>query len=103
MGWMDDKYKVIYIKLDNGKFTIQESAWDSDTKAGKRISTVSAYNIGGLKGSVLKVDLGEKGTWFRARFGEFTSLEEARQKAEELRNKERMKLQAALLLFLLYA
>lgn len=103
MGWMDDKYKVIYIKLDNGKFTIQESAWDSDTKAGKRISTVSAYNIGGLKGSVLKVDLGEKGTWFRARFGEFTSLEEARQKAEELRNKERMKLQAAVLLFLLYA
>jgi cell division protein FtsN len=103
MGWMDDKLKVIYVKLDNGKYTIQESAWDSDAKASKRISTVSAYNIGGLSGTVFKVDLGDKGTWFRARFGEFASLEEAKAKAEELRNKERMKFQAALLLFLLYA
>jgi nucleoid DNA-binding protein len=101
MGWMDDNNKVIYVQLENGKFTIQESAWDSDAKANKRISAVGAL-IPGLKGSVLKVDLGSKGTWFRARFGEFSTIEEAKQKAEELRTKEKNRLQALLLTFLLY-
>lgn len=102
MGWLDDYNKVIYIQLDNGKFTIQESAWDSDAKANKRISAVGGL-IPGLKGNVVKVDLGSKGTWFRARFGEFASIEEARKKAEELRTKEKGRLQALLLSFLLYA
>jgi nucleoid DNA-binding protein/cell division protein FtsN len=102
MGYSDEKFKVIYVKLDNGKFTIQESAWDSDAKANKRISTVDAFKINGMKGSVLKVDLGDKGVWFRARFGEFASVEEARVKAEELRNKERIRLQAALVCFLFF-
>jgi nucleoid DNA-binding protein len=102
MGWMDDKLKVIYIKLDNGKFTIQESAWDSDAKANKRISAVQSYNIDGLKGTIMKADLGDKGTWFRARFGEFSTLDEAKQKASELRKKEGLKLQASLLFLLLY-
>ena len=101
MGWIDDYNKVIYVQLDNGKFTIQESAWDSDAKANKRISSVGTL-VPGLKGSVLKVDLGAKGTWFRARFGEFTTIEEAKQKAEELRTKEKNRLQALLLTFLLY-
>ena len=101
MGWLDDYNKVIYVQLDNGKFTIQESAWDSDAKANKRISAVGGL-IPGLKGNVLKVDLGSKGTWYRARFGEFSTIEEAKQKAEELRNKEKSKLQALLLTFLLY-
>lgn len=103
MGYSDEKFKVIYVKLDNGKFTIQESAWDSDAKASKRISTVDGFKINGMKGSVLKVDLGEKGVWFRARFGEFSTIEEARVKAEELRNKERIRLQAALVCFLFFA
>lgn len=103
LGWTDDKYKVIYIRLDNGKYTIQESAWDSDQKAGKRISSVESYKIEGLKGSIVKVDLGDKGTWFRTRFGEFGTIEEARQKAEELRNKERLKFQAFLFTILLLA
>lgn len=102
MGYSDEKFKVIYIKLDNGKFTIQESAWDSDAKASKRISTVDGFKINGMKGSVLKVDLGDKGVWFRARFGEFATIEEARVKAEELRNKERIRLQAALVCFLFF-
>ncbi len=102
MGWMDDNNRVIYVQLDNGKFTIQESAWDSDAKANKRISAVGAL-IPGLKGSVLKVDLGSKGTWYRARFGEFSTLEEAKQKAEELRSKEKNRLQALLLTFFWYA
>ncbi len=101
MGWMDDYNKVIYIQLDNGKFTIQESAWDSDAKANKRLSSVGAI-VPGLKGSVLKVDLGSKGTWYRARFGEFSTLEEAKQKAEELRTKEKSRLQALLLTFLFF-
>jgi nucleoid DNA-binding protein len=101
MGWMDDKNRVIYVQLENGKFTIQESAWDSDAKANKRLSVVGGI-VPGLKGNVVKVDLGTKGTWFRARFGEFATLEEAKAKAEELRNKEKMKLQALLLTFLLY-
>lgn len=102
MGWLDDYNKVIYVQLENGKFTIQESAWDSDAKANKRISAVGGL-IPGLKGNVLKVDLGSKGTWYRARFGEFTTIEEAKQKAEELRNKEKSRLQALILTFLLYA
>ncbi len=101
MGWIDDQNKVIYVQLENGKFTIQESAWDSDAKANKRISAVGGL-VPGLKGSVLKVDLGSKGTWYRARFGEFTTLEEAKKKAEELRSKEKNRLQALLLTFLLY-
>lgn len=101
MGWMDDYNKVIYIQLDNGKFTIQESAWDSDAKANKRLSSVGAI-VPGLKGSVLKVDLGSKGTWYRARFGEFSTLEEAKQKAEELRTKEKNRLQALILTFLFF-
>jgi hypothetical protein len=102
VGWMDEKNRVIYVQLENGKFTIQESAWDSDAKANKRLSTVGGI-IPGLKGTVVKADLGAKGTWYRTRFGEFTTLEEAKSKAEELRNKERMKLHAMLLSFLLYA
>ncbi len=101
MGWMDDKNKVIYVQLENGRFTIQESAWDSDAKANKRLSVVGGI-VPGLKGNVVKVDLGTKGTWYRARFGEFASLEEAKAKAEELRSKENLKLQALLLTFLLY-
>jgi nucleoid DNA-binding protein len=87
LGWVDDKYKVMYIKLDNGKFTIQESSFDSDSKALKRISDVEVYKIEGLKGTSVKSDLGSKGTWYRVRFGEFQTIEEARAKAQELRNK----------------
>jgi len=103
MGWMDDKFKVIYVKLDNGKYTIQESAWDSDAKANKRIGIVQSLKIDGLAGTMMKADLGAKGTWYRVRFGEFSSLDQARKKAEELRKKEGLKLQASLLLFLLTA
>lgn len=101
MGWMDDNNKVIYVQLENGKYTIQESAWDSDAKANKRISAVGSL-VPGLNGSVLKVDLGTKGTWYRARFGEFTTIEEAQKKAAELRNKEKGKLHAMLLAFFWY-
>ena len=103
MGWMDEKLKVIYIQLENGKYTIQESAWDSDAKANKRISTVEAYGIKGLKGSVVKADLGAKGTWFRSRFGEFSTLEEAHQKAAELRGKENMKIAMLFISLLMFA
>jgi hypothetical protein len=102
-GWMDEKNRVIYVQLETGKFTIQESAWDSDDKANKRLSIVSGYNIPGMTGFVFKADLGSKGIWYRARFGEFTTLEEARQKAEELRNREKMKLQAFLFTILMVA
>jgi len=103
MGWIDEKNRVIYVQLENGKFTIQESAWDNNDKAAKRISTVAGFNISGLSGNIFKVDLGAKGTWYRARFGEFTTIEEAKSKAEELRSKEKMKLQAFLLSIFMYA
>jgi hypothetical protein len=102
LGWMDEKYKVIYILLENNKYTIQESAWDSDVKAQKRLKAVESMNLSGLKGSIIKVDLADKGIWYRARFGEFSSLDEARKKVQEMRDKEKTKLQAMLLLFLLY-
>lgn len=89
LGWMDDKNKVIYVQLENGKYTIQESAWDSESKANKRLSTVESLGVSGLKGNIVKADLGAKGTWFRIRFGEFSSLEEARKKAEEFRSKRK--------------
>ncbi len=96
LGWIDEKNKVIYVQLESGKFTVQESAWDSEEKANKRINAVAAYNIPGMTGIVFRADLGAKGVWFRARFGEFTTIEEAVQKAGELRNKEKMKLHAFL-------
>ena len=103
MGWMDEKLKVIYIQLENGKFSIQESAWDSNTKASKRISTVESFGIKGLKGNVVKADLGAKGTWFRVRFGEFSTLEEAHQKAVELRSKENIRIAMLFMSFLMFA
>jgi nucleoid DNA-binding protein len=103
MGWMDEKLKVIYIQLENGKFSIQESAWDSDSKANKRVNTVESYGIKGLKGNVVKADLGSKGVWFRVRFGEFSTLEEAHQKAIELRSRENMKIAMLFISFLMFA
>jgi len=102
-GWRDEKNNVIYVQLENGKFSIQESSWDSNDKANKRISIVASYNISGLNGSVIKTDLGAKGTWYRARFGDFTTLEEAKQKAGELRNKDKNKPQVFLLSNFLFA
>jgi nucleoid DNA-binding protein len=86
-GWIDNKNHVVYVQLDNGKFAIQESSWDSNDKANSRISSVSRLNIAGMSGSVVKVDLGSKGVWYRTRFGEFSTLGEAKSKAEELRSK----------------
>ncbi|MND06126.1 hypothetical protein D3C83_273260 [compost metagenome] len=48
--------------------------------------------MSGLKGMAVMVDMGAKGIWYRARFGEFSSIEEARVKAAELRNKEKNRL-----------
>jgi hypothetical protein len=103
LGWLDDTYKVLYIKLDNGKYTIQESAWDSEAKANKRLTSIDGLKIAGLKGSIIKADLGSKGIWFRARFGEFSSIKEAREKAKELRQKEKVRLHALLLTLIMYA
>jgi len=100
LGWTDEKYKVIYIALENNKYAIQESAWDSEAKAMGRIKSVAGLSIEGMTGSVVRVDLGDKGIWYRARFGEFSSLEEARKKAIELRTKERTRLSAVIVLFL---
>ncbi len=83
--WKDDANGVVYLQLENGKFTIQESAWDSDAKASNRLSIVEK-KVPGLKGSVVKVDLGSKGIWYRAMFGEFTTLQEAKSKADELKS-----------------
>jgi hypothetical protein len=82
--WKDEANGVVYLQLENGKFTIQESAWDSDAKASNRLSIVEK-KVPGLKGSVVKVDLGSKGIWYRAMFGEFTTLQEAKSKADELK------------------
>jgi hypothetical protein len=82
--WKDEANGVVYLQLENGKFTIQESAWDSDAKASNRLNIVEK-KVPGLKGSVVKVDLGSKGIWYRAMFGEFTTLQEAKSKADELK------------------
>jgi hypothetical protein len=87
VGWVDSKNNVIYILLENGKYAIQESSWNSEGKANARISMIESLGIKDLKGSVAKTELGNKGTWFRVRLGEFSTLEEARKKAEELQTK----------------
>jgi len=87
IGWTDGKFKVVYAKLDNGKIAIQESSWDLEAKANRRITQIESYKIAGLKGSVAKVDVSGKGSWYRVRLGEFSTLQEARSKAEELRKK----------------
>lgn len=101
MGWLDEINKVMYIQLESGKFTIQESAWDSEAKANKRISSIESF-MSGLKGTTVAFDMGAKGTWYRARFGEFTSIEEARVKAAEMRSRERTRLHALILSIFLY-
>ncbi len=81
-GWADNKYNVLYFQLENGRFTIQESSWDSYEKAGKRKTELESLGISGLKGSIEESDLGTKGKWYRVRIGEFTTLDEARKKVE---------------------
>lgn len=85
----DEKFNVIYIKLENGAYTIQESSWDTRDKASSRISKIESLGISGLKGSISETKLGENKTWYRVRLGEFPSLEEAQQKTAELKNKLR--------------
>jgi nucleoid DNA-binding protein len=87
VGWVDAKNKVIYIQLENGKYAIQESSWNSEGKANARISMIESLGIKDLNGSTSKIDLGAKGMWFRVRLGGFSTLEEARKKAEELNTK----------------
>jgi hypothetical protein len=82
----DEKYNVIYIKLENGTFTIQESSWDSRDKASSRISKIESLGISGLNGNISEIMLGDNKTWFRVRLGSFPSLEEAQQKTGELMN-----------------
>lgn len=87
-GWKDDVTGIIYIQLENGKFAFQESSWDSDAKANQRLNKVGSI-ITGLKGSVVKIDLGAIGIWYRTLVGEFATLKEAKDKADELRSKEK--------------
>jgi cell division protein FtsN len=82
----DEKYNVIYVKLENGAYTIQESSWDTRDKAAGRISKIESLGISGLKGTISEIKLGENKTWYRVRLGSFTSLEEAQHKTEELKN-----------------
>jgi len=88
IGWADAKNKVVYVQFENGKFVIQESSWDSDAKANKRLSVIASI-IPDLKGKVTVSDLGAKGKWYRAMVGEFATIQEAKAKAEELRSKEK--------------
>lgn len=85
-GWEDDEYNVLYVQLTNGKYTIQESSWDSYEKAGKRVSEIKSLGIPGLNNSIEEISLGEKGKWYRVRFGEFSTLDEARRKVKEFMN-----------------
>ena len=82
----DEKYSVIYIKLDNGNYTIQESSWDSRDKADSRITKIESLGISGLTGNISEIKLGDNKTWYRVRLGSFSSLEEAQQKTAELKN-----------------
>ncbi len=82
----DEKYNVIYIKLENGNYTIQESSWDSRDKANSRISKIESLGISGLTGNISEIKLDDNKTWYRVRLGSFPSLEEAQQKAAELKN-----------------
>ncbi len=82
----DEKYNVIYVKLENGTYTIQESSWDTRDKASSRISKIESLGISGLTGNISEIKLGDNKTWYRVRLGEFPSLEEAQQKTAELKN-----------------
>jgi cell division protein FtsN len=87
LGWVDSKNKVTYVQLENSKFAIQESAFNSADNANKRLAAIE--KISGLKGAVAKVDTGAKGTWYRVRLGVFSTLTEAQTKAAEFRSKEK--------------
>jgi hypothetical protein len=93
IGYVDDINNVIYVELPNGKFTIQESSFSAELNAVKRLLEVRRLGIkysGGeiISGTVAKTHVSGKGTWYRARFGEFTTLNEARLIAAKLKPKK---------------
>lgn len=91
VGFTDLIHNVVYVQLPNGGFAIQESSWSSEENAKERVKMLNTLGIKDaneekITAQLLKVDLGEKGIRYRAMFGEFASIEQAQQIAEEIKS-----------------
>lgn len=96
IGFTDLKNNVMYVVLENGKYSIQESSWNSEEKANSRVSRLNSLGVKNPAGKVLKAviekaDLSDKGVWFRTRLGEFSTIKEAIETAAQIRAEERSK------------
>ncbi len=70
LGYTDINNNVIYVLLPNGKYSIQESSWNTEEKAVTRIMKINSLDISYPDGTkvtaaIEKVDLFTKGVWFR--------------------------------------
>ncbi|MEO8514196.1 MAG: SPOR domain-containing protein [Ignavibacteria bacterium] len=104
IGFTDLKNNVMYVVLENGKYSIQESSWNNEEKANSRISRLNSLGVRNPAGKVLKAviekaDLSDKGVWFRTRLGEFSTIKEAIETAAQIRAEERSKKFADLYIF----
>ena len=95
LGFTDIKNNVIYVILPNGKYSIQESSWNTKEKAEYRINKINlldiAYSDGNkVKAEIRKVDLHAGGLWYRTMIGEFATIKEAIETAVEIRAMENL-------------
>lgn len=67
---------------------LQVASYQEEANAQKLLRDLSSV---GYKGSVLRVDLGERGVWFRVRVGPYSTEKEARTVLEELRREKSLK------------
>lgn len=85
IGITDKLYNVIYITMPNGKYAVQESSWSSGDAAMLRIKELNAMKIAGVKATLTKADLPDKGIRYRVIIGEFKTLDDAIKSAGKLR------------------
>lgn len=96
LGLADIKNNVIYVNMPNEMYSIQESSWNVEEKAVNRIMRLNSLGITNSEGNkvavwIEKVEIPEKGTWYRIKFGEFASLNDAIVAAAQIRAEEKNK------------
>ena len=80
LGFISQKQKFILIQEKDG-YWIQAGSYKEKSKAEIILSQIEKK---GIKGEIKEADLGEKGIYYRVRFGSFGSQEEAKQKTTGL-------------------
>lgn len=69
---------------NQGNLTIQVASFNDQTQANDRINS---FRSKGVEARIVRVDIPNKGTWYRVQIGGFKSREEAASHANQLKSK----------------